>query len=190
MEDIIMTLPSYSDDCDSWTQNFIWGYDDGTYTICDECGDHEPLEASDVPSDEEFSRLWREYSQWVLDTGRDPLGEFNVRHTRKVKERWFLRIGKTLVGPRLLAARRGKTIYQPGEIPEHLRSFLNLTADFRLGDFKFWEDLIKLEPTIKPWKWWACQLEQDQPRPDAAIARELRKAAREHLLNHPLTSVG
>jgi hypothetical protein len=181
MEDILMEIPSYCDDCETWHRELIWAYDDGSYSICDTDGNHEPLDAEDIPSQEEHDRLWREYSQWVLDLGEDPLGQFYVRHVRKVNERWQFKIFKSLTGPRLDSARRAGRTYLPQELPEHVRSFLNLSPQNNLGDFAFWEELLAVEPTIKVGKWFTAHLEQDQPRSAALIAREVRTAARKSL---------
>jgi len=86
--DIVMELPSWCDDCETWHQEFIWAHADGTYSSCDSDGDHEPIDEADIPSWEEHERLWREYTEWVLERGEDPLGNFFVRYSIKVKERW------------------------------------------------------------------------------------------------------
>ena len=178
MEDILFSIPSYCDDCETWHQEHIWMYDDGTYTSCDSDGDHEPLEAEDVPSQEEHDRLWCEYSQWVAEHGEDPLGNFYVHHSIKVKERWQFKVTKTLVGPRLTGAARARRAYLPTDLPEHVKSFLNLDSSGKLGDFNTWEELHDVLPDIKPGKWFVAHLEYDKPRSPALIARELRKAAR------------
>jgi hypothetical protein len=181
MQDILFELPSYCDDCETWHKEFIWAHEDGSYSSCDECGDHEPLEADELPSDEEYARLWREYREWVLDRGEDPLGEFNVRHSIKVNERWEFKLFKSLTGPRLSAARHAKRIYQPQELPEHVRSFLNLSPDNKLGDFANWQELIDVLPDVRPYQWFAAHLEEDHSRKPETIARELRQAARKSL---------
>jgi hypothetical protein len=181
MEDIIMQIPNWCDDCETWHQEFIWAYDDGSYSVCDSDGDHEPLEEADLPSQEEHDRLWREYRQWVLDRGEDPLGEFYVRHSTKVKERWQFKFTKTLLGPRLTDARRAGRTYPQAELPEHVRSFLALDAGGKLGDFATWEELTEVLPAVKAGKWMTAQVEYDRPRSEAIIARELRKIARLNL---------
>jgi hypothetical protein len=181
MEDILMTIPSYCDDCETWHQEHIWAYDDGTYTSCDSDGDHEPIEAEDVPSCEEHDRLWREYAQWVVEQGEDPLGNFYVRYSTKVKERWQFKLTKTLVGPRLIGVRRAGRAYTPDELPEHARSFLNLDASGKLGDFATWAELTEVLPEVKPGKWFVAHIEYDKPRPEAVTARELRKIARHNI---------
>jgi hypothetical protein len=181
MEDILMQLPSYCDDCETWHLNFIWAYDDGSYSICDQDGDHEPLEASDLPSLDEHDRLWREYTQWVADTGKDPLGNFLVRHFIKVKERWRFKVLKRLTNPALIGAQRAGRSYTQAELPEHVRSFLNLDAHGLLGDFDSWKDLIAVLPDIKSGKWFTAQIEQNQPRKESVLTRELRSAARNAL---------
>ena len=183
MEDIIMQVPSYCDDCETWHQEFVWVYDDGTYTICDTDGNHEPLDASEVPTGEENDKAWHDYRAWVLETGQDPLGEFMVKHSIKTKERWQFRITKTLVGPRLIDARRGKQRYPlyVDRLPEHVKSFLNLDASGKLGDFATWDELIAVLPDIKAGRWFVAHIEHDAPRQETVIARDLRKAARRAL---------
>lgn len=180
MEDIIMHIPSYCDDCETWHQEFIWAYDDGTYSICDSDGDHEPLDAEEVPSQEEHNRLWQQYSHWVVEHGEDPLGNFMVRHVAKVKERWQFKLIKTLVGPRLIEARRSGHAYAQADLPEHVRSFLNLDSSGKLCDFSTWDELIEVLPDIKPSRWFISHIEYDKPRPETVISSELRKAALRH----------
>jgi hypothetical protein len=177
MEDIILEIPSYCDDCETWHKHFVWAYDDGSYSICDSDGDHESIEQEDVPSVEEHDRQWEEYRQWVLEYGKDPLGQFYVRHVAKTKERWQFRFIKTLVGPRLSDARRAKHAYTQSDLPEHIKSFLNLDSSGKLGDFASWEELIKVLPDIKADRWFTAHIEYDKPRKETVIARELRKAA-------------
>ena len=178
MEDIIMQIPSYCDDCETWHRELIWAYDDGSYSTCEECGDHEPLEEEDLPSQEEHDRLWREYSHWVLEYGEDPIGEFHVRYSIKVKERWQFRLTKTLVGPRLTDARHAGHAYAQAQLPEYVKSFLNLDASGKLGDFATWDELIEVLPEIKAGKWFTAQIEYDKPRSKVVVARDLRKVAR------------
>jgi hypothetical protein len=184
MSDIIMTIPSYDDDRETWSQNHVWAHDDGTYTLCDECGDHESLETEDVPSFEEHDRKWREYTQWALETGTDPLGNFFVRHSIKTRERWQFRLAKTLVGPRLIDARhagRRYTLTHLDELPGQVRTFLNLDSSGKLGDFATWDELIELLPDIKAGRWFVAHIEEDMPRQKDAIARDIRRIARKSL---------
>jgi hypothetical protein len=71
MEDILMTIPSWCDDCETWHQEHIWAYDDGSYSSSDSDGNHDPLDAEDVPSQEEHDSLWREYSQCEFFTPKE-----------------------------------------------------------------------------------------------------------------------
>jgi hypothetical protein len=178
MDDILMQIPSYCDDCETWHQESIWAYEDGSYSICDSDGNHEPLDAEDVPSQQEHDRLWHEYSQWVLEHGEDPVGNFIVRHSTKVKERWQFKLTKTLVGPRLVRALRAGRAYAQAELPEHVKSFLNLDPSGKLGDFATWDELIKVLPDVKAGKWFTAHIEYDKPRSKAVIARDVRKAVR------------
>lgn len=181
MEDILMTIPSYCDDCGTWHQEHIWAYDDGSYTSCDSDGNHDPLDAEDVPSQEEHDRLWKEYSQWVLEHGDDPLGNFYVKYSSKVKERWQFKLVKTLVGPRLILSRRGTRSYFADDLPKHVRSFLNLDASGKLGDFANWDELLAVLPDIKPSKWFVAHIEYDKPRSQISSTKELRKLVRSSL---------
>jgi hypothetical protein len=181
MDNILFSIPSWCDDCETWHQEHIWAYDDGSYSSSDSDGNHDPLDAEDVPSQEEHDRLWHEYSQWVLDRGEDPLGNFNVRHVTEVNERWQFKLTKTLVGPRLIDARRAGRTYAQADLPEHVKSFLNLDSSGKLGDFATWDELIAVLPDIKAGKWFTAHIEYDKPRSSAVIARDLRKVARRSL---------
>lgn len=181
--DVLMTIPWYDDDDETWHQNHVWGYYKNgrtTYSISDECGDHEPLD--EPPSAEEHEQAWREYTQWAIETGQDPLDNFYVRQTSKVKERWQFWLFKSLTGPRLDRARRAGKEYKPQDLPGYVKSYLNLTSSNNLGDFKTWDELVEALPGIKPSKWTMCHLEQERERSEVAIARDVRRGARKALI--------
>ena len=127
MEDIIMQVPSYCDDCETWHQEFVWVYDDGTYTICDTDGNHEPLDASEVP-EKRTTRHGADPCAGLRDRPGSS-GRVHGQHSViKTKERWQFRITKTaFVGPELIDARRGKQRYPlyVDRLPEHVKGFLN-----------------------------------------------------------------
>lgn len=185
--DIYFSLPEYCEDHDepTWHIQHIWSYSDGTFSECDADGNHEPLDPEDVPSIEEHDRLWRDYAQWVVENGKDPLGNYYVKHTRKIRQRWQFRFGNSILGPLLTEARLAGKRYWWNEVPEHVRQYLNLApVTFnrgKLGDFATWEALVEAQPEIKPGRWWSVQIDHDQPRSPAIVERELRRMAKAHL---------
>jgi len=82
--DILLSMPWQCGDSDctalgTWHTGTYWADDtaDTGYTydkFTD--GDHEEVEASDLPSAEDEVRMWAKYRLWALDNQADPLDEF------------------------------------------------------------------------------------------------------------------
>lgn len=148
-------------------------------------GDHEKVYKRDLPKYEEVEASWRDYSEWVLENGLDPLGEFCVKRERKVTERWSIKVRRSIMGIALVGLRRGRkdVPFTPkASIPAHVAEYCNLRADRKypvLYDFQTAEDLA--EVGIKLNRWHAFTIERRIPRPDATIAAELRRSAKKHL---------
>ena len=161
-----------------WHRSNWWLDDGGEYT-CDAYsdGDHEACDANDVPDYAESTASERDYAQWVAEYGDDPLCEFNVRHIKKVAERWQFKWSPSIAGPIVTAVRRNKgAALAPIDAPKHVRQWLQLdTHARRLLDLTR-EELIALG--YKPYSWQAFTLTHNTPRAGTAVARDLRHAAR------------
>lgn len=183
MEDIICTQAWACGDKDckaQWHQRNFWAYSDGTFSVDEYSdGDHEDCEESDLPTFEEIDASWREYAQHVAATGEDPLGNYYVKRETRRNETWFFSFGKSIVGPVLLRARRGRREVFVSQLPQHVRDYLNLHAhNHRLLDFSTWADLEAALPGVKPGRWLKQSIEHRAPRKLETVARELRAAAR------------
>lgn len=189
MGDIICTVPEACDDKDcpaAWHLSHYWVYDDGTYSVCDSDGNHDPCDEDDVPSWEQVEAAWLEYSRHVAATGCDPLGEFMVARTTKRKERYTAAFRKGIAGPVLIKLTRGGKSVPVHEIPGRVAEFLmikrtnNPNCNTFDGD---WETLAACDG-VKVYRGVAritFTIEHGEPRGDAAVSADLRRAARRHL---------
>lgn len=205
-EDILFSLPwncGGDDGCTApghWHQMNFWCYSNGRFGYdAYSDGDHEPITKRDL--DREWKRhdaAWRAYSQFVLDTGTDPLGEFIVRHVRTRKERWQVKFSHVIGGARIVAARHGRTSVALGALPAYVRQYCLLPADKPTSNtiflgvhdddpFESWAafvDAIGLPPRYRErlrTKWATFTIERTIPRSPERVARDLRRLARRHL---------
>jgi len=164
-----------------WHKRTYW-VGNGEYT-CDEYsdGDHDVVEADEMPTLAEVEASWCEYAEWVVDNAQDPLGNYYVRRSVKTEELWYFRFSHGINGPVLHAARRRDKQVSFGKLPDHVRQYLNLTPRGRLDDFLDWESFEKAVPGVKPLRWFPVKIEWDKPRTPTIIRFELRRAARRHL---------
>lgn len=198
----IITTPwtcGFEDGCEvGWHLSQYWiGHDGYTYDPYSD-GDHEAVEEEDLRSADEIQNVWLHYSQYVADTGLDPLGEFFVKRTITRKARYQARIGKAVGGVRLLAIRKGRKQWLSQELSrlsDEVRMFLGIEdspSDSRpiMQDFDAFIRAISGEhsnvrimhrssicPTL-------CdvqiefELDERIPRSKRAVTRELKALAR------------
>lgn len=193
MDDIICTVPwccGESDCPQQWHVTHYWMYSDGTYSSCDSDGNHESCEASDVPEYPELSAAWRDYSQYVLDEGVDPLGEFVVRHHRIEKQRYTAWFQRGIVGWVMCRLRRGRTNLSVRDVDVDVCDYLHLVytgnqfyrTSIATKEFGECEGVTMLRGYER------CRatftLEKTVARKPEAIAKDLRKAARRRLRRH------
>ena len=168
-----------------WARANYWIYTSGkraTYSVDDfSDGDHETCSKRDLPTPEEEHQSWLDYSQFVLETGTDPLLEFVVKHETVRKERWQFKFSPSLVGPVLFAARHAGRAYLVRELPAHVLAFLNLKTKGapRLQDFKTSQEFT--DAGLKFGRWHTDHVESKTARDPEAIARDLRRLARRRL---------
>ena len=133
MADILEEYPwdcGEKDCAQQWHKTTIWvdpemssGYSIDTFSD----GDHDELEAADIPRSEEVEERWDTYARYVAKTGEDPLQTFYCKvateYTRPVV--WQLRFRYSILGLSLVGFRRSaRGPYQhPREIPQHLREY-------------------------------------------------------------------
>lgn len=187
MEDIICTVPEACGESDcpaGWHLAHYWIYDDGTYSVCDSGGNHDPCDADDVPTTEEHDRLWREYHAHVARTGDDQVGEFGVPRETKRKERYTAAFRKSICGAVLARVTRGGKEVPRRDLPQHVIDYLCVDRQpGAAGLMTFsggWDALLALDCVTlhRGTARVTFTVEAKTPRPAAVIARELRKAAR------------
>jgi hypothetical protein len=159
-------------------------------------GDWDVTDLCDVSKEEylQFSKEYFDesesvgcYMQYVYEHGEDPLGYFHIRRNILPKsERWCVWVTGTEEGVRVVKSRRsGRVQVAPGDIPKHVRSYLGMTTDDYLLDFKTIEELDDaacddaktkfVKPNILRIEF--CCDAPGKPRSEKAIKRELRKLA-------------
>lgn len=186
MADILMSLPEVCGERDcavGWHIRHIWTYEDGTYSQCDADGNHDDIDAADVPSMAEHKAAWIEYARHVAATGEDPLREYTgVPRTRKRREAWRVQIANSILGPLAARIMRGRREVSRDSLPEHVVGYLNLdAARRRLQDFATWADLEAAGVAMSRNGWHAFKLDVDVPRRADIVARELKLVANEHI---------
>lgn len=190
--DIIETMPWSCGGDDGCTQ--LWHLRNywcdtlapGGYTVDEYAdGDHESIDEADLPSYEEVQAAWKEYFEYVLETGADPLGNFYVKHVIVRKERWQFRFKRAIVGAVLAEARHAGRRYNCRKLPKHVTEYLNLGAGWalRLQDFETHEAFLAIEG-LRFDVWVTQHIEHKIDRSPAALARDLRRAARKALKRH------
>lgn len=174
--------------------NYWIDTDNGGYTV-DRYGDgdHENIEAEDIPTAEEDTKAWSEYAQHVIEAGEDPLSEYTVSYYTLVIEHWRLEIHKSLSRPTIAIASRNNRRVALEELPQHVRDYMTVapSQNPRLLQLNTaWEELIDC-PEVTPHKRWPdiiaiakFELKHKKPRKDSAIRRDITAAAKRSLATH------
>jgi hypothetical protein len=198
MADIIATVAwnCGEHDCPvGWHKSSYWLDDDGTYTVDNYSdGDHEDIDADDLPTAAEVDQSWIDYSRDVAATGCDPLGEFFIPRTTKRKERYTAAFRPSIIGGLLVAVRRGGKVVQLCDLPQRAIEYLDCERmPGAAGKLRFrggWQELTGLD-CVKLYRGTArvtFTLDHEEPRPEAAVEADLRRAARKHLREKKATA--
>ena len=181
MDDIIATVPYHCGE--HWHLTHYWMYADGSFSECDTDGNHDDIDADDVPGAEDIAMAWREYAQHVVETGEDPLREYFVKRETVKRETWHFRIVPSILGACVTQARHGKRFdFDPRYLPPHVVAYLNLAVKSNaLQDFPRWKLFEETFPDYKPGTWMRHAIEHRVPRNPETVTRELRAMARRHL---------
>jgi hypothetical protein len=184
MCDIIIVQP-WSED-GRWHKRSFWIYDDGTYSMDSfSDGDHDDCDEEDLPSWDEVDADWRDYHQFVADTGEDPLSEFMVHRNRRFKEIWFASFAQYLGGvcvTRLQHAGRRYCHFQ--EIPEQVRDYLMLMESGNPSLLRMnitWPSLSEALGRDPGRALHRMEIDRTVLRPEKVVARDLKAAARKAL---------
>jgi hypothetical protein len=189
MADIIFSFPWRCDDrncAQAWHKSSYWVDEtsDTGYTVDNYSdGDHEEVSQPDLPTDDQVRLAWLEYAEHVLSTGKDPLEDYLVSRSTPVKARWkfmFSEAGSKIV---LVEARHGNDRFSPprfGELPRGVLDYLDLDVETGVI-LKSSADPMP-DPGIKIGRWMSETIQYKEPRPEEAVAADLKAAARRHLV--------
>jgi hypothetical protein len=148
-------------------------------------GDHDDCDEENLPSWEEIDADWREYHQFVAETGSDPLSEFMVRRNRTFKEIWYASFGQYIGGvciSRLQHA--GRRYCHFHEISEQVRDYLMLVESGNPSLLHMditWLSLSEVLERDPGRALHRMEIDRTVLRPEKVVARELKAAARKTL---------
>jgi hypothetical protein len=194
--DILFSVPWQCDEKDcpvegGWHKETYWI--DGRRYTCDSFsdGDHETVAKRDLPSMESVNDSWRQYSEWVLEHGTDPLCEFLVgRETKRVRK-YSATFTDSIGGLLLVKVRTaGGRAVPLTQMPDELETYLNVEAkglNFYPRDLASVDECrtltgCKVRRVHDRWDaTFTCEVEFRVPKNPKVVAAALRKAARKHL---------
>lgn len=196
----------YCDDCDTYHKSAY----EKVYTVtegsieeiiwtCDEDGNWETVESTalDDPDYEERTKWYsceawienqRNYLQHVAETGDDPCGEFFVKRSEKIEEKWSVRVFDVGVGVEVRSVRKDNGPWTI-EIPEHIREYLmlNQSDPYRMDPATFSSVAQMKSQVTGNWKQFDnihefdFTIEHEIPLPEEQIQDELRVRAKRAL---------
>ena len=187
MDDIILVQP-WSEKGE-WFKRSFWHYgESNTYSVDEYSdGDHEDIDEEDLPDYLDVDRDWLDYYRYVAETGEDPLGEFYVKRSRKVKEVWYLAFSRTRDGTPYLArikhAGRYYPPFDPAALPQHVKDYFWVEDKPGLPRMEMgisWENLTEVVGD-NPDKLQRFELEHDAPLPAHRIRKQLLALARKSI---------
>lgn len=183
MAEIIATQP-WSENGAWFTRNFWYDPETNSFSVDEYSdGDHEDCNEKDVPEPEKLARDWLEYHRYVAETGEDPLGEFMVQRTRKVKKVWFVSIAKTADGtPYLSRIKHAGRYYSPFDLkalPEYVKEYclVKESSGLQMELDVSWSELEK-ELGSNLSKLNRIEIEHNVPVAEAVVRHQLLKRAR------------
>lgn len=91
-----------------------------------------------------WNKNYTEYLEWVAENGDDPVGEFFVKPTLTVEEKWRAQCYESILGVvgLMKAKKDGGRWVEPSNLPAELLEYLNAKApDYVMGDFKTMDEL-------------------------------------------------
>ena len=196
MSDIMFSMAWQCGDKDckvQWHQSNYWCYSkgdgDSPYSVDTYGdGDHEDIDEEDLPTGGEIEMSWIEYSRHVAATGEDPLGEFYVNKSVKVREAWRFRFAPSILGVVVTKAQRNKKDYDVRNLPQHVAEYLRLKPKSNvLYDFPKWEDFASAVEGVKPNVWFKDHIERHVSRNPETVKGELIALAKRHLARKGMT---
>lgn len=206
MEEIICTIPWHCGErgCPvGWHKANYWICSDGTISVDNYTdGDHDPCEEGEIPDYDQVSKAWLDYARDVVETGADPLCEYNVKYSIEREQVWQAMFRNSILGCVCSGVRkngRGAWI-KPQDAPEEVRDYLCLEpySDTGSGPLVFKEGMEQLKQYVAEDH---HPVQRDRyalkfkfpvtintPRPESAVRRDIIAAARRHLRNSVITT--
>lgn len=215
MSEIVAKIPWQCGDRDCSYQWHLRGYayndETGSPEVSDFIDDDwDSIDELEMPSAEAEMDAWKRYSEYVLQTGCDPLEEFQVETHTKRKRRFIVRvlswIGQSADGILLhgaCPADRGPRLYETPDgplkpnqsvsrVPADVWEYLGVQKTANRWTFPAFKTLDALKVAcgddvrwMKTPKWAGSQFEVEieikTPRSEAAIVKDRKRIAREHL---------
>lgn len=185
MDDIILVQP-WSEK-GKWFKRSFWYYSESkTYSV-DELsdGDHEDCDEDDLPNWSDVEKEWLDYYRHVAETGEDPLDEFYVKRSHKVKQVWYVAFSRTADGTpyltRIKHAGRYYAPFDPAALPKHVKDYLWVEDKPGVPRMELgiqWDDLVEALGIDKLDKLQRIELEYDAPFSARRIRQQLQKLAR------------
>lgn len=202
MDDIICSVAWACDDAEcseQWHQTDYWVYADGTYSVdwyAD--GDHDDIDASDVPEPDVVNASWLDYARFVKRTGNDPLRNYCVATMKHTPRVFRVVLGPGIAGVVVRKWRTGAQGWSYGARGMHpdLSIYLSVEGNNRFLDRTDIPDLdtlvrlVKESPTnvrrvTRNVKDHSVTLEimlvMKEPRAEGAVRRDRKKAAAKHI---------
>lgn len=203
MHEMTFAIAHRNDD-DTWSYWTYWyeGYNEETdepeYFLSAGMGEvaDEPVDEQDLPSPDEETQSWRDYAEYVAETGDDPLSNYMVDRELKQQEAWeaqyervsFLIDGQlgdkaVLTGAMKLDNARW---LKPQDLPKDIAMYFD-PAGLPFSEFAQRANecdgagaaVVRHNPDVL--RVVALKVERRLAVPADEVARQLRQAAREHL---------
>lgn len=172
----------------SWSLFTYW-YDGDEYFVSMGAGEvaDTQVDEDELPTPEEELDSWRQYAEFVLETGTDPLSNYMVDRTVSHEEAWQVQYERNIYGRASLrgAMRLESPTWQtPDQLPADVRQY------FDPADMEFTEFAKALNANGDTsggavidgqLRVVALRVKRTFAVPEEHIAKELRRLAKQHL---------
>lgn len=114
-----------------WQIEHLWINEDGKYTTCDCDGNHEYFDGRGIRAFyRDAEQSWKDYAKWVAENKCDPLGNYFVKPTHTIKQRWTAVasswVGASKNGLAVRKFKRGNRIVNPDIAPKEVKDYFQL----------------------------------------------------------------
>ena len=180
MTHIICTIPEYCDDLETFRALHLCSSGDGTFTTCDNDGNHDHCDDEDALSimDGELE-AHKLYHEWVLTHGKDPCDFYYVEYKDKREIEFLAKIRQASSQLELVSVTYEGKERAPEELEEQVASFFDLEG-LTIADIA---DDYSARKVGDGWTI-SGKLEYMADRAQEDIARDLRAIATKSLRSH------